>query len=605
MNKSNQTGQTIILALIVLTVIIIGVLMMIGGSFTSKQNSRYTLDSLDAANLAEAGIDKAVATLNKTAGSYNGETETALGNGTFTVQVTSIDTNTVKVTSTGYVPNAQSPKSKKTVSLQIQRGEGTSFAYGIQAGDGGLVMDGGSRVNGSVYSNSDVLLKGGSTITGDVFVAGGTAPNADQQYDCTNPNCNDYIFGKTVSGNSILDVAQSFQPNTSSAQPINKVALKIKKFGTPPNITVRILANNNGKPDKTTILTSGTLNSGQITSEYGFVEVGFISNPLLTPNSTYWIVLDTTSNSSNYYSWQIDNLGGYTRGSAAWSPNWQAGNPQWNNVTGDLSFKTYMGGQINSLDGEGSSYINGTAHANTMTANNSSALQIGQDAYYQSESNIRVHGSGCSNNSHCHPNSTDPQPIPMSVSDANITEWKNLASTNIHNGNVTISWPCPTLTEKKYVGNVVVQGGCNIQIDSPIWITGDFTVQSGARVSLKNTYGNSSGVIVVDGKTKLEGGSTLNGSGSSGSYMMVISTNTSISSPYAIEISGGNSSSILIAPYGGIHLTGGSNLREASAYKIIMDGGAILTYETGVASPFFSSGPSGSFSVIKGTYQSK
>jgi hypothetical protein len=87
--------------------------------------------------------------------------------------------------------------------------------------------------------------------------------------------------------------------------------------------------------------------------------------------------------------------------------------------------------------------------------------------------------------------------------------------------------------------------------------------------------------------------------------MMVISTNATKVSPYAINVSGGNSSSILYAPYGAIHLSGGSNFREASAYKIVMDGGAILTYETGVASPFFSSGPSGSFSVVKGTYQSQ
>jgi Tfp pilus assembly protein PilX len=606
-NSTAQSGQSIILALVVLTLVIVSVLALISGSFTSKQNSRYTLDSLDAATIAEAGIDKAVATLNKTAGQYNGETETKLGNGSYVVKITSLDANSVQVESTGYVPNIQNYKSKKTVSVKVERGDGMAFAYGIQVGDGGFTMSGGSRINGSVYSNNDINISGGSIITGDAFVAGGTQPTADQQSTCTPPNCQDYLFGKTISGNTVLDVAQSFRPTSTAV--VNKVAVSIKKIGSPPNLTVRILGDNNGKPNKNDVRTSGTLNANLVSSQYGMVEIGLLpsATSTLTANSLYWLVIDTSTDATNYWSWQMDSLSGYTNGSASYSPNWQSnGNPVWNSITGDFLFKVYMGGKINKIAGIGSSTISGNAYANTLTGDNPSALQIGTDAYYQTESSIRVAGQPCSGNTHCHPSSPDLPALPLPVSDSNIAEWKALADDVIQTGDVNIQWPCTTtLEKKKYVGNVTIGGGCSIQIDTPVWITGNLSLGGGSSVKLKSSYGSSSGIIVVDGVTNLAGGSTLKGSGTAGSYMMVISTNTNLVSPYAISINGGNSSSILYAPYGAIYLSGGSNLREASAYKVVMDGGAILTYETGVANPFFSSGPSGSFSVVKGTYQSK
>jgi hypothetical protein len=214
------------------------------------------LDSLDATNLAEAGIDKAVASLNKTAGQYTGENETKLGNGSYVVKVTPIDANALQVEATGYLPSAANYKSKKTVSIRVERGDGMAFSYGIQAGDGGFTMSGGSRINGSVYSNNDINISGGAIITGDAFVAGGTQPTADQQANCTPPNCTDYVFGKSVNGNSVLDVAQSFKPATTAG--INKISLYLKKTGSPPNLTIRILGDSNGKPNKNDVKTSGT-----------------------------------------------------------------------------------------------------------------------------------------------------------------------------------------------------------------------------------------------------------------------------------------------------------------------------------------------------------
>ncbi|MCX5758470.1 MAG: hypothetical protein NTU83_08200, partial [Candidatus Hydrogenedentes bacterium] len=53
-------------------------------------------------NLAEAGLDKALAELRRDASGYHGERETVLGNGHFTVEVTPIERpHNYRVTSTG------------------------------------------------------------------------------------------------------------------------------------------------------------------------------------------------------------------------------------------------------------------------------------------------------------------------------------------------------------------------------------------------------------------------------------------------------------------------------------------------------------------------
>ncbi len=609
--KNTQSGYILVLALIVLTLVLINSLVLISRALNFSQSSKYSLESVQAINLAEAGIDKAVATLNKTAGSYTGETDVSLGDGTYTIKVIPVDSTTSIVESTGYVPNSTNPKSKRTISIKVAKGDGLSFNYGILAGQGGFSISGGSRVNGSVFSNGDINMSGGGIITGNASVAGGTQPTSDQNTDCVSPNCTDFIFGRNVSGNNQLDVAQSFRPNTASAQVINQVKLKLKKFGTNHQpVTVRILGDNNNKPDKNVTKASGLLQPNLVTSQYSFVDVSFSTTNTLTPGTRYWIVLDTNSDATNYWAWSLDSLGSYNNGSPAWSANWQQNpNPTWTNFSGDLGFQTFMGGQITSITGIGSSSIQGSAHANTLSGNNPSALVIGQDAYYQTQSGITVHGANCTNNSYCHPNSTDPQPVDMPISQGNIDEWQEQASqAPPYNGNLTIQWPCtPSLEKRKYNGNVTVQGGCTIQIDSPVWITGNFTVTGGSTVKLKSSYGETSGMIIVDGKVDLGGGSRLQGSGNPLSYLTVLSKYASPGgdSDPAIVLNGGNSSSIAYAANGVISLTGGTHIREATAKRIVMTSGATLTYETGVANPFFTSGPSGAYAAIKGSYQIK
>lgn len=611
----NQNGAIFALALIALSSILVITVVLITNSLTYKQNSRYSLNNLEATSLAEAGIDKAVAALNSSGGVYNGETETQIGPGEFDVHITDIDQSTRLVEATGYIPSKENPKSKKKISITVAKGEGMSFNYGIQSGEGGFELRGGSRINGSVYSNGNILMQGGPVITGDVYIAGGTQPTADQQTECSGANCADFLFGKSVSGQNRIDIAQSFKPGTNQASTINKISLKLKKFGTPANLAVKITRDSGGKPDKNNVLTTGTLASNMVTSEYGFIDVSFVSNATLQPDTTYWIVLDTaSSNNTNYWSWQMDTLGSYTRGSASWSPDW-TGNT-WTSAGGDLAFKTYMGGIATRIEGSGGSIVQGNVYANTVTASTFAGLSIAGSAYYQSvDSNVRVHGNSCfatPANTYCHSGATDPLPRPLPISDANIAEWETQAAAGgVVNGNQTLNWDCNqiwgTFPSKKFNGNVTVGSSCNIKFRSPVHITGNLSVQSGGRVSLDESYGDQSGVIVVDGRVLLSGAGSINGTSSANSNMLVLSKYTSPGPSFlpAIDAAGGTSSSIFYAANGNIIMSGAAHLNQITAKKVILDGGAVIDYDSGVTTPFFSSGPSGSFTVIKGTYQQK
>lgn len=588
---SPPKGQILVLSLVVLTLVMINTILIISSSVTYNQNSRYSIDELQALNLAEAGIDKAVASLNSSGGAYSGEEDVELGEGTYTVSISSKDAATKVIKSTGYIPNSTNPKVTRTIEITAAIGVGASFVYGIQVGEGGLELGNSNKVIGSVYSNGNVSAGNSNEITGDVYVAGGTQPQANQEHDCENPNCQDLIFGKKVGNDNILDVAQSFKPSATST--LNKISLKVKKVGNPTDVTLRILTDANGKPDKNGVLTSGTLYSSLVSANYGWIDVTFSTSPTINADATYWLMVDTSLDNSNYWSFQSDTLQGYTNGSPKWADNWQTGNPSWNNITADLSFQIFMGGSPTSIRASNNFTIDGSAHANTLEN-----LTIKKDAYYQAIINSNVTGV-------LYPNSQDPPPKSFPLSEANILDWKQEAETN---GVVTggISSCVSLLDSKKIVGNVTFGSNCNVTVKSPAWITGNLTLGSNNELKLDPVFGVSSGLIIVDGTVSVGSNNDLVGSGEDGSILMVLTTYDSITSGVpAISVNSQGNSGVLYAGNGIIEPGTNNNFRELTAWGIRLIHNSTITYDVGLSSVLFSSGPSGSYSIVRGTYQSK
>lgn len=598
---SNESGQIMPLMFITMAIVLFTTLIIIGGSQLYFFNSGYSSDVEKATVLAEAGVDKALAALNKTAGSYAGEVETFYGEGSYSITITDKNASTKIIESTGFIPDKTSPEIKRTVKIEASKGTGASFLYGIQVGEGGLDMDKNTTVIGSVYSNGNVDMDQFAQVTGDMYVAGGTSPAADQETpDCSGINCSDFYFGKNISGNNQFDVAQSFE--SSASQVINKVALRLKKIGNPPNITVRITGDAGGKPNKGNILTTGTLSAGLVTGSYSFVEVSFISPASLNVGTTYWIMLDTSNDPVNYWSWSNDLAQGYPLGAAAWSDNWNAPSPSWNNINGDLAFKTYMGGVATHIYGSIGVTIVGDAKANTLRD-----LTAGK-AYYQVQSNISAGGQNCTSNPSppkCNPGSADPVPKSFPISQANIDQWKSQLTTT-YSGNIT---GCPAnLTSRKYDGSITLLAGCTTIVDAPVWVTGNLNFGQGASIKLNPSYGSSSGIFLVDNFINLDKNNKILGSGTAGSHLFLLSLFNSEDDPGgrdAINIDKEGNSGVLYAPFGSVHIAKENHMTSITAWKLKLDKDVIVEYDEGLSDTFFSSGPGGSFSLIKGTYQIK
>lgn len=590
--KKSDSGQILIIVFISLAVVLFSVLAIVTGAQIYFSNALYSANSTMATNLAEAGVDKALASLNKTGGSYNGEGETSLGEGSYSVTIATKDAATKVIEATGYVPNKANPKSTRTIKITASKGVGVAFVYGVQVGEGGLELGKENEVQGSIYSNGNIVAGRDNNITGDVWVAGGPAGSADQQTDCDGSNCQDYLFGKTVNSEIRLDIAQSFKPSISA--PLNKVSLKIKKIGSPADVTVRIMKDNDGKPDKNNILTTGTLYSSLVTTSYGWIDVAFNSSPNLNADTAYWIMVDTSSNTTNYWSWQEDLARSYTRGQPKWSPNWNVGSPDWTSFNADLSFKLILGGGITSVTAEANFTVGGNVHANTIVN-----ATIAKDVYFQTITNTTA--------TNYYPGSADPPPKVFPISDANIADWKQQAeAAGITAGNIT---DCvATLGPGKIVGTLNLEDGkrCTTTVKTPIWVTGDFKTHNHNTFRLSPDYGSSSGVIIVDGLVDMDNHNTFEGTGIGNSLLMVLSTFDSRTSGIsAMTIRKDGNSGVFYAGIGTIEPGNKNNFKELTAWKIKILDKSTINYETGLSSTLFSSGPSGSYSLVKGTYQVK
>ncbi len=587
-------GQAMILSMVFLAVILIisaALFARVAGFI--RFGSRSILQE-QAVNLAEAGVDFTIWQLNETAGSFSGKNDVAPGQiGTFSVTIEDNTATTKTITSTGYVPNATSPRSKKTVKVKaVVTTTSVSFRYGVQVGSLGLTMENNSQITGNVYSNGPI--KGDTqgtkpTITGDAFSAAASSSTTDQQNSIQTA---DFTF---ADNNSREDAAQSFKPAITS--PLNKVSLYIKKVGNPQDADVIIVADNAGKPDKNSLATA-KLKASKVTATYGWVEVaGFDKNPQLTAGTTYWLVIDAGSTSSSkYWIWGASSDSAYIDGKGMYSPNFSAKNPIWSNANYDFNFKLFLGAGVNKITNLN---VGGNASANTIE--NST---IGGTAYCQ---------TGTGNNQPCDTSQGDPSPQDLPISQANIDQWKQDAQAGgITTGNFNPTAGAVTLGPQKITGDLILDDiGQTLTVTGTIWVQGNIDIKNNANIKLDPSFGDASGVILTDGWIHIDNNGQFQGSGQANSYILLLSTNNCIGIPQAgcthhdgaIDLHNNVTSAIVYASEGLLHLHNGVAIKEAVAQKLQLEQGANVTYDSGLANIQFSSGPGASWQIKRGTYK--
>ena len=592
--KKNYTlseGQILIVSLVFVLILMALSGVLISLVFSHTQTGRVAYAKEQAMQIAEAGIDRAIYEINQPGGnSYSGEANTSLGLGEFSVSVSDVGSTKV-IESTGSVPDSSDPRAQKKIRVVLTKSSiGASFIYGVQVGFGGLVMNNNSSVDGSVYSDGNIIGATNTQVTGDAWVAGGVATAPDQQQTI---QTGEQKVGE-IEANE--DAAQSFEPDITHL--ISRVSLLLKRVGNPFNSTVRLVSDNAGNPSPTTLAT-GSLNSGSVGTGYGWVDISFSTNPTLTAGQKYWIVIDTPApGNSKYYVWAKHDNSGYGNGVGKKSNDFGASPSVWTDANGDFGFQTWMGGGDTKIS---SAIVGADTHANTIE--NST---VGGDAYYWTITGSTVGGTSF-------PGSSYPPAIDLPFTDSVIEDFKNNASVggtiipvtgeHLLSGSVSIG-------PKKIQGDLRFGENAVVTLTGPIWVEGDIFFENNVIVQLDSGFGSDSTSIVADypadtflkGKIDLQNNTQFLGSGAPDSYILVLSTFADLNF-YALDVKNNADGAIFYASDGVIHVSNNVNLKEAIGYRLELANNAAINYDTGLSNVNFSSGPSGGWQLKRGSWQ--
>ncbi len=471
----------------------------------------------------------------------------------------------------------------RRVQTDLVAGVGASFGYGVQAGTGGFILHNSATVDGNVYSNGNIFGDNGAAITGSAFAANSSAIASNQSNTSPATPPNSIVFGNA---NGSQDVAQSFQ--LSETGRINKIQLYLKKNGTPANATVRIMTNSSGSPSGTT-LTTGTLTASQVTTAFGWVEVVFATNPELIAGTTYWLVADNgSSNATNYYTLAANNA--YAGGAAkigrlgtSWSDTTPSGL--------DGYFSVFLGGVTSVIDNiDVGTGVIGEAYAHTVTN-----VNVAGNLYCQT-------GSG--NNKVCDTSRSDPSPQGFPFSQANIDDWKSDAEDgSTITGNYVVDGTTAVIGPAVITGNLTVTNGAILTLTGAVWVQGTIDVNVNALVRVDPSFGRNGGILLSDGKITVRNNGSFQGSGTSGSYLLLITTNDCPNGAgctgggYAMDLGNNVGTVVLSAQFGTMYFSNNAGARQATAHTIELAPNAEIIYETGLINLNFVSGPGGAFDI--------
>lgn len=256
-------------------------------------------------------------------------------------------------------------------------------------------------------------------------------------------------------------------------------------------------------------------------------------------------------------------------------------------------------------------HVTGNAYSHTIgKAGNASTVD--KDAYYVTLTNTTVTGA-------THPGSADQTNAALPITDAQITDWENdaLAGGVISNcdnqGDYTITTSV-SLGPKKITCNLVVKGNSAVlNVTGPLWVTGNISFQTGPTTKMDAGLGGTNVAIIADNPANTTGSGIIDvgqtavfqGSGAVGSFVFLISQNNSAETggnTNAVSLAQGASALVAYASHGLISLSQSVNVKSVTAYKIALSQSASVTYDVGLPSTLFESGPGGSWSFVPGSY---
>ncbi|OGI62775.1 hypothetical protein A2818_00830 [Candidatus Nomurabacteria bacterium RIFCSPHIGHO2_01_FULL_40_12] len=255
-----------------------------------------------------------------------------------------------------------------------------------------------------------------------------------------------------------------------------------------------------------------------------------------------------------------------------------------------------IGGSTNSYDLK-TTRVTGNVVATTIT---SCTGTVGGNATFDTKASCTIAGTQTTPNP---VDFVDPEVTPLPITDEQVLAWENDAAIWGTINSQTYDSGTTNLGPKKINGDLTVKNTATLNVTGTLWVTGKVTFENSAIVRLDSGYGSASGVIVagVSGSTTaglitLKNSAQIQGSGTAGSYIMLLSQMVNTAST-SIDAGNTGSAAILYAGYGLIDINNSGAFKEITAAKLKISNSATITYESGLANVNFSSGPSGGYSI--------
>ena len=164
---NNQKGYVVLIVTFFIMIIMLSVALTMSSQIAFEQKTATSaVKSTQAYYAAESGIEDALLILRRNPTLSSASYTLNVNGATATVAIPIIIGGTRAITSQGN--NKSMVRSIQTV--YVMDSQGVTFYYGVQAGDGGVVMNNGSRVMGNVFSDGDIT--GSGTIDNNVVISG-------------------------------------------------------------------------------------------------------------------------------------------------------------------------------------------------------------------------------------------------------------------------------------------------------------------------------------------------------------------------------------------------------------------------------------------------
>lgn len=172
-----------------------------------------------------------------------------------------------------------------------------------------------SPVLSQTYNHSDIALafrvNDNNTPYQDVYFSLNSGEATHLFYGVSAQN-NKSESTEMYTTNNLTNISQSFTPAENLT--VNLIKLKLKKSSANSYLTyVQVRTDSSGAPSDT-ILLNTTLNSSMVSQdEFYWVNITFNTTVTFTNGTKYWLFLNASGDSTNYYQWEA-NLNNYSSG---------------------------------------------------------------------------------------------------------------------------------------------------------------------------------------------------------------------------------------------------------------------------------------------------